>query len=79
MVSKAFLRSIKIPIACFLFAIAFDISSVASIMTIEVDLVGLNPYCPSLISLCLSVKISSLLSKTFSRIFENWGRREMGL
>lgn len=51
----------------------------SSIRAIKVDLLSLKPYWLSTNKLCFSTKQCSLATKSYSNIFENWDKSEIGL
>lgn len=77
-VSKNFWRSIKIPTEYILLSILSVISSIRSSCARAVNLLFLNPYWPSLSKLCVLIKSFNRATNSFSRIFDNCGRIEIG-
>lgn len=71
-----FFKSPNIPTAYFLLFKQLIISSVNSIIAIDVDLFPLNLYWLSVNNLCFSMKLSNLWINSFSSILENWQNRD---
>ena len=75
----SFTKIYKTPEVYLLLSLAVIIFSTNSSSAFDVDLFALNPYWLSFNRLCLSINAFSLLQKSFSSIFENWGRSATGL
>ena len=76
---KAFFKSMNTPTEAFLLLIALVISSVISNKSKDVVLFFRKLYWLSLSILFCSMNLSNLLSKSFSKMFENSDNRGIGL
>ena len=67
------------PMAYLLLSREAVISSTNSIKACDADMFDLNQYWLGLRMLYLNRKLSNLSLYNFSRIFENWGNKKIGL